>query len=89
MAQGSGSGVIIDDRGYIVTNNHVIDQADEIVVSLNDNRSYRLSLLERILRPTWLYLKSNLLKLYQPCLLALPTTFKSANGFLLWAIHLT
>ena len=40
MAQGSASGVIIDDRGYIVTNNHVIDQADEIVVSLNDNRSY-------------------------------------------------
>ena len=32
--------VITDDRGYIVTNNHVIDQADEIVVSLNDNRSY-------------------------------------------------
>ncbi|MBO75195.1 MAG: deoxyribonuclease HsdR [Flavobacteriales bacterium] len=39
-AQGSGSGVIIDDRGYIVTNNHVIDQADEILVSLNDNRTY-------------------------------------------------
>lgn len=38
--QGSGSGVIIDDRGYIVTNNHVIDQADEILVSLNDNRTY-------------------------------------------------
>lgn len=40
MAQGSGSGVIIDERGYIVTNNHVIDQADEVVVSLNDNRTY-------------------------------------------------
>jgi len=40
IAEGSGSGVIIDDRGYIVTNNHVIDEADEVVVSMNDNRSY-------------------------------------------------
>jgi len=35
-----GSGVIISENGYIVTNNHVIDNADEIVVLLNDNRSY-------------------------------------------------
>lgn len=45
IAQGSGSGVIIDGRGYIVTNNHVIDQADEVVVSLNDNRSYPATLV--------------------------------------------
>ncbi len=36
--QGKGSGVIFDSRGYIVTNNHVIDGADEIWVSLNDNQ---------------------------------------------------
>lgn len=37
--RGLGSGVIIDaDEGYIVTNNHVIDQADEIVVTLKDGR---------------------------------------------------
>lgn len=36
----SGSGVIISDDGYIVTNNHVIDKASEIKVSLNDNRTY-------------------------------------------------
>lgn len=40
IAQGSGSGVIIDDRGHIVTNNHVIEGADEIIVSLNNNRTY-------------------------------------------------
>ncbi|HBP44453.1 MAG TPA: deoxyribonuclease HsdR [Flavobacteriales bacterium] len=40
IAQGSGSGVIIDDRGYIVTNHHVVEAADEVVVSLNNNRSY-------------------------------------------------
>lgn len=37
---GSGSGVIISEDGYIVTNNHVIDNASEIEVLLNDNRTY-------------------------------------------------
>ncbi|WP_431421771.1 trypsin-like peptidase domain-containing protein [Bacteroides hominis] len=38
---GFGSGVIISKDGYIVTNNHVIDGADEIVVKLNDNREFK------------------------------------------------
>ncbi len=33
-----GSGVILNEQGYIVTNNHVIDKADEIVVALQDGR---------------------------------------------------
>ncbi|MES2139643.1 MAG: trypsin-like peptidase domain-containing protein [Bacteroidota bacterium] len=37
---GSGSGVIISDDGYIVTNNHVIDGAEKIEITLNDKRSY-------------------------------------------------
>jgi len=37
---GSGSGVILTDDGYIVTNNHVIDNASKIEVILNDKRSY-------------------------------------------------
>ncbi|MFP4059301.1 MAG: Do family serine endopeptidase [Bacteroidales bacterium] len=38
--RGAGSGVIISDDGYIVTNNHVIAEADEIEVTLHDNRSF-------------------------------------------------
>jgi len=42
---GSGSGVIISDDGYIVTNNHVIADADEIEVTLNDKRTYKGKLI--------------------------------------------
>ena len=37
---GSGSGVIIREDGYIVTNNHVIEGADKIQVTLNTNQTY-------------------------------------------------
>jgi len=38
---GAGSGVIISQDGYIVTNNHVVGQADEITVKLNDSREFK------------------------------------------------
>jgi Do/DeqQ family serine protease len=41
----SGSGAIISDDGYIVTNNHVIDGADEITVTLSNRRSFKAKLV--------------------------------------------
>lgn len=38
--RGTGSGVIISEDGYIVTNNHVIDGAEKLEVTLNDNRKF-------------------------------------------------
>ncbi len=43
--EASGSGVIISNDGYIVTNNHVVEGADEINVSLNDNRQFKAKVI--------------------------------------------
>lgn len=45
IREGAGSGVIISDDGYIVTNNHVIDQSKEIEVVLNDKRTYQATVV--------------------------------------------
>ncbi len=42
---GAGSGVIISTDGYIITNNHVIEGADELEVTLNDNRKFDAKLI--------------------------------------------
>ena len=39
--RGSGSGVLISADGYIVTNNHVVDGADELSVTLSNNKTYK------------------------------------------------
>ena len=42
---GMGSGVIITKDGYIVTNNHVIKESDELEVTLNDNRTFNAKVI--------------------------------------------
>src|ERR671924_1469568 len=39
--EGVGSGVVIDEKGYILTNNHVIDDAERLKVTLTDGRVLR------------------------------------------------
>ncbi|MES2488062.1 MAG: trypsin-like peptidase domain-containing protein [Bacteroidota bacterium] len=42
---GTGSGVIITEDGYIVTNNHVVQNASELEITLNNNKSYKAKLV--------------------------------------------
>jgi serine protease DegQ len=44
-ASSLGSGVIVSDRGYIITNNHVVESADEIEVALSDGRTASAKLI--------------------------------------------
>lgn len=41
----TGSGVIINEQGYIVTNNHVIENADDVEVILHDNRTFKAQII--------------------------------------------
>jgi serine protease Do len=43
--KGSGSGVIISDDGYLLTNEHVISSADEILVKFGDGRSFKAKII--------------------------------------------
>jgi serine protease Do len=58
-AQSLGSGFVIDPSGIIVTNNHVIDGADEITVILQDNTTLKATLLGRDDRADLAVLKVN------------------------------
>lgn len=45
--RGYGSGVIISNDGYIITNNHVIERADQVEVTLNDRRTFDAEIVGR------------------------------------------
>ena len=45
VSQGAGSGVVIDESGFIVTNNHVIEGANNITVRLTDGSEYEATLI--------------------------------------------
>jgi Do/DeqQ family serine protease len=45
--KGLGSGVIISEDGYIITNNHVVEDAEKINIKLNDNREFEARVIGR------------------------------------------
>lgn len=86
--QGSGSGVIISTDGYIVTNNHVVADADELTVTLNDNKEYSARIMAPTRRLTWRSSRSTARTCrLSPSLTA--TTSRWANGCSPWATHST
>lgn len=58
--KGQGSGFIIDSKGYILTNNHVIERAQKITVTLADGRKLPATLVGRVQHQTWLSSKFRL-----------------------------
>ncbi len=46
-ARSAGSGVIVDPRGYILTNNHVVENAAEVEVRLSDDRKFKATVVGR------------------------------------------
>jgi len=46
-AHALGSGFIVDQAGYIVTNNHVVDHAHQVTVTLGDGKSYQAKVVGR------------------------------------------
>ena len=45
VPRGMGSGFILTPDGYVMTNHHVVDEADEIIVTLSDKREFKAKLI--------------------------------------------
>ena len=61
IPQGSGSGFLWDNKGHIVTNFHVIYEADEIEVNMQNGKSYDATIVGPIPTMIWQYCKLMLL----------------------------
>ena len=59
LERAMGSGFIVDSAGYVVTNNHVIDHADKITVTLDDGTSYPAKVIGRDTKTDLALLKIN------------------------------
>ncbi|MGF7430529.1 trypsin-like peptidase domain-containing protein [Thermoanaerobacterium thermosaccharolyticum] len=59
VPEGSGSGIIINSQGYIVTNNHVVDGASKITVNLSDGRKFPAQLIGKDAKTDLAVLKIN------------------------------
>lgn len=71
--EATGSGVIISSDGYIVTNNHVVEGADELTVTLNDNREFSARIIGTDKQTDLALIKVNA-KISRHCPSATPTT---------------
>ncbi|MGL5291127.1 MAG: outer membrane-stress sensor serine endopeptidase DegS [Vibrionaceae bacterium] len=82
-SEGLGSGVIMDAQGYIVTNYHVVAEADQIIVALQDGRINTAQLVGKDLRTDLAVIKIDAINLPQ---IPLPTQYQPAVGDIVLAI---
>ena len=71
---GMGTGVVIDPRGYIITNYHVVDGVREIQVTLADGQRHVAKLVARDRKPTWPSSRSTCRSRCRSCRSAPPPT---------------
>ena len=83
-----GSGFIINSTGYIVTNNHVVENATEIKVTLATQEEFDATLVGRDPKTDLALIKVNMPNRCPPCPLATPRRLKWGNGCWLLAIRL-
>lgn len=76
ISEGAGSGVIISPDGYIVTNNHVIENARKITVRLNSGEEYEAELIGRDSKTDLAVLKINAANLH-------PAVFGNSNDLVI------
>jgi serine protease Do len=76
---GTGSGFIVESDGYIITNAHVVAQADTVMVKLTDKREFKAEILG-IDRRTDVALLKSTPKTYPMLNLAIQTKLKSGPG---------
>ncbi len=86
---GTGSGVIYTADGYILTNNHVVEFADEFDITLHDNREFKARLVGADPSTDMAVLKIDANPTCPPSNWATPTTSESANGCWPWATRST
>lgn len=74
-----GSGVILGDDGIVVSNYHVVGQATDIRVVLNDGREYDARVLLGIRKVIWRSLRSTMQKTFRSCLCGTAKRLRWAN----------
>jgi S1-C subfamily serine protease len=85
VPRGTGSGLIWDDRGHVVTNNHVIQGASQATIRLNDGRSFSATLVGRSPRHDLAVMRINV-AVSRPPALALGTSEDLLVGQKVFAI---